>query len=247
MTIAPDRLPPAVSEFFSAAIYDDSLAFSAGKEKYSSRPIRFVDVSKGTQVGTGHSFLNKAEVDTALQCAISFTRESLPFKIVTPFEAQRLAIQRGLEAAGLAWKDVCYTVKTIQGLDAPYIILSVVQTYSPGFLNDFGSTVTALTRFSKGMLVIANRFFLTEDSVAKSSLLADMAKVFRQGGWIDPSVLTGPAFSAGSLFDGDDLESEITDPDSESSVIEPTVWGEEPTNTGQDDFGWDDSPGATWG
>jgi len=130
----------------------------------------------------------------------------LPFKVVTPFEAQRNAIEESLRASGLAWQDICHTVETIQGADAPYIVFTVAQTYSPGFLNDFGSTITAITRFSEGMVVISNKCFLKEDPVASratKSLLADMARVFTESdAWIDLTALTESTISVKRLFDG---------------------------------------------
>jgi len=199
----------------------------------------------------------------------------LPFKIVTPFEAQRNAIEESLRASGLAWQDICHTVETIQGArkslhyeqaihciiiifflpsfvgaDSPYIVFTVAQTYSPGFLNDFGSTVTAITRFSEGMVVISNKRFLMEDPVATKSLLADMARVFTESdAWIDLTALTESTISIKRLFDGHE---DWDVPPFDNRANGPSVsWGDtpmpDPTSNEVETFGWDESPGATWG
>ena len=61
------------------------------------------------------------------------------------------------------------------GTEADYIIISLVQTRSPGFLNDPGSTTVISTRCRLGLVVVCNGVFLMKDPFAKTTLLAGMA------------------------------------------------------------------------
>lgn len=37
------------------------------------------------------------------------------FRIITPYDAQRTALENDLKAAGLQWKDKCFNVDSFQG------------------------------------------------------------------------------------------------------------------------------------
>lgn len=113
------------------------------------------------------------------------------FCVITPYDAQRGAIQKSLKAADLPW-DMVYNVDSFQGTSAtniaveeraaynesghemPYVIVSTVRTTRPGFLQSLQRMNVMLTRLQAGMVIVTNRPFL--DSSGRNTLLGCMAQ-----------------------------------------------------------------------
>ncbi|KAJ7257770.1 AAA domain-containing protein, partial [Mycena rebaudengoi] len=81
------------------------------------------------------------------------------FCIITPYDAQRVAIERRLELENLPHNNV-FTVDSFQGNDADYVLVSVVRTTEPGFLRSLNRMNVMLTRARKGMVIVKSAPFL---------------------------------------------------------------------------------------
>ena len=89
-----------------------------------------------------------------------YLREEKKFKIITPYDAQRNAIENALKAMGLAWENTVFNVDSFQGNEEDHIILSIVRTTSPGFLTNERRTNVMLSRCKKSMLILTHRGFI---------------------------------------------------------------------------------------
>jgi superfamily I DNA and/or RNA helicase len=105
-----------------------------------------------------------------------------PFRIITPYDAQRGRIEDALKAAKLKWEDTVFNVDSFQGNEADFIVVSLVRTAKPGFLANPRRTNVLLSRCKKGMLVCANRAFLTGDARAQKTLVGKMAAEWAAAG-----------------------------------------------------------------
>lgn len=47
--------------------------------------------------------------------ARKYIKEGKSYRIITPYDAQRNAIENSLKKAGLTWKDTCFNVDSFQG------------------------------------------------------------------------------------------------------------------------------------
>lgn len=134
--------------------------------------------------------------------------------IITPYDAQRGAITDLLKAAGLP-SDNVFNVDSFQGTspkaiviashlqlltphvtrralaghEAHYVIISVVKTTKPGFL-DFANRVNVmLTRCQKGMVIVTQRAFI--DGGGRNTLVGKLVKEWEKaagtggGVWAD--------------------------------------------------------------
>jgi len=108
------------------------------------------------------------------------------FCIITPYDAQRSAIQKQLENDGLP-SDRVFNVDSFQGHEADYVIISAVRTNAPGFLCVQNRTNVMLTRCKMGMVIVTNRLFVQDG--ARSTLLGKLASYWSRGHindiWID--------------------------------------------------------------
>ncbi|KAF9519373.1 hypothetical protein BS47DRAFT_28891 [Hydnum rufescens UP504] len=179
------RMSMQIGTFISCSLYNEVIE-SRRPDAHTSC-VQFVHVP-GEQVEDGISLLNPHEVDAVLDCARQFEMQSKQYKIVTGYSAQGTKIEDALKQAGLAWSGLVHTLETIQGTEADYIIISLVQTRTPGFLNDPGSTNVISTRCRLGLVVVCNGVFLMEDPFAKTTLLASMAEAWGND-WIPCDVL----------------------------------------------------------
>ncbi|KAF8994644.1 AAA domain-containing protein, partial [Cyathus striatus] len=81
------------------------------------------------------------------------------FCVLSPYDAQRAAIERQLKVEDLPWDNV-YNVDSFQGNEADYVIVSVVRSNQPGFLVSNNRMNVLLTRCRKGLIIVTNRQFL---------------------------------------------------------------------------------------
>ena len=113
-----------------------------------------------------------------------YLREGKDFKIITPYDAQRNAIENALKTAGLAWENTVFNVDSFQGNEADHIIVSIVRTTAPGFMRNQRRTNVMLSRCKKSMMICTNRLFLQKKNVAKT-LVGKLAKEHvPKTGWV---------------------------------------------------------------
>ena len=73
-------------------------------------------------------------MNAAVQIVKRYIEQERSFKVITPYDAQRNAIENALKSAGLAWENTVFNVDSFQGNEDDHIIVSVVRTARPGFL-----------------------------------------------------------------------------------------------------------------
>jgi len=119
-----------------------------------------------------------------VQIARRYIREGKEFKIITPYDAQRNAIETALRTANLAWENTVFNVDSFQGNEGDHIIISIVRTWSPGFMKNQRRTNVMLSRCKKSMVICTNRGFLLKKAVAKT-LVGKLAKEHvPKTGWV---------------------------------------------------------------
>ena len=77
--------------------------------------------------------------------------------------------------AGLTWENTVFNVDSFQGNEEDYIVVSVVRTSSPGFMENKRRTNVMLSRCKKSMVILAHRGFLQKKAVART-LVGQLAK-----------------------------------------------------------------------
>ena len=118
---------------------------------------------------------NEGEVEAVVQIARRYIQEEKDFKIITPYDAQRCAIEDALKAAGLTWENTVFNVDSFQGNEEDHIIVSIVRTSSPGFMKNQRRTNVMLSRCKKSMVICTNRGFLLRKDVGRT-LVGQLAK-----------------------------------------------------------------------
>ena len=113
-----------------------------------------------------------------------YLREGKDYKIITPYDAQRNAIENALKTAGLAWENTVFNVDSFQGNEADHIIVSIVRTTAPGFMKNQRRTNVMLSRCKKSMMICTHRLFLQKKPVART-LVGKLAKEHvPRTGWV---------------------------------------------------------------
>ena len=113
-----------------------------------------------------------------------YMEEGKNFKIITPYDAQRNAIENALKTAFLPWENAVFNVDSFQGNEEDHIIVSIVRTSAPGFMKNQRRTNVMLSRCKKSMMICTNCGFLQSWSVEKT-LIGKLAKEHAQKtGWV---------------------------------------------------------------
>lgn len=125
-----DRMPVLIGNFISKAVYNSQLQ---SYHKITNSACFFVDVSDSAEKGNGTSWevskftsilhvlilknilQNIAERRAVCKIAASFQEEEEEFRIITPYDAQRTALESDLKEAGLDWHNKCFNVDSFQG------------------------------------------------------------------------------------------------------------------------------------
>ncbi|KXN88607.1 Regulator of nonsense transcripts 1 [Leucoagaricus sp. SymC.cos] len=146
------RMPPQMGELISETVYNSQLN-SNPHHSISNQvmAIHFVDVP-GFEKMKDSSFMNEGERDVVLQLAKYLQDNKLNYKIISPYDAQRNAIETKMKNSpeGLEWANTCFNVDSFQGNEEDYIIVSLVRSKEIGFLKSQRRTNVMLTRFKKG-------------------------------------------------------------------------------------------------
>lgn len=113
-----------------------------------------------------------------------YIQQGKNFRIITPYDAQRNAIEGALKHAGLPWENTVFNVDSFQGNEEDHIIVSIVRTSGPGFMKNQRRTNVMLSRCKKSMMICTNRGFLQNKRVAKT-LVGKLAKEHvPKTGWV---------------------------------------------------------------
>ncbi|KAG5653154.1 hypothetical protein H0H81_002065 [Sphagnurus paluster] len=152
------RMPICLGNFISKNIYDGRL-----KSQHNIRDascVSFVDAPNGGETQSGFSWTNDGEIHTMVNLVKNYYKHT-DFCIITPYDAQRSAIERQLKAQNLPW-DRVFNVDSFQGNEADFVIVSVVRSGdSSGFLNSANRMNVLLTRCKKGLVIVTSRSFLS--------------------------------------------------------------------------------------
>ncbi|KAF5367449.1 hypothetical protein D9758_003653 [Tetrapyrgos nigripes] len=175
------RMPVPIGEFISKHVYDDVL--KSAHPINSPTSCQFIDVHEGREELKGTSKVNEQEVKVAIGLARKLQLQSKSYRIITPYDAQRAALETGLKAEGLNWQDICFNVDSFQGNEDDYIIVSIVGTKKLGFLKEKRRVNVMLTRCKVKMIVLSSRKFVK--GVAKESLVGKLEEHMGDAVWVD--------------------------------------------------------------
>ncbi|KAF5366451.1 hypothetical protein D9758_009799 [Tetrapyrgos nigripes] len=135
-----DRMPIALGAFISLNVYNNGLK---SQHKLTSLScVSFIDAAKGFEENSGFSW-----------------RARKDFCVITPYDAQRSAIERALKA---------------ERNEADYDLISVVRTKKVGFLKPIRRMNVMLSRCRAGMVIVSNKIFLS--NIAYWTLLGRLAE-----------------------------------------------------------------------
>ncbi|KAA1467653.1 P-loop containing nucleoside triphosphate hydrolase protein [Dentipellis sp. KUC8613] len=191
------RMPTFICNFISRHVYDGRL--KSKHNLHSKSACRFVDVDKGQEEKSGHSWIvrifdvlvhrmglkdgadaqNKEEVHMVMRIARKFLNEGKSFRIITGYDAQRTALENTMKSEGLNWEDKCFNVDSFQD---DYIIISVVRTKNLGFLSNQRRSNVMLSRCKRGMIICSNKSFLY--GPGSSSLIGKLAEECGAETWL---------------------------------------------------------------
>ena len=120
-----------------------------------------------------------------------YIQERKKFKIITPYDAQRNAIEAALKDAKLPWENTVFNVDSFQGNEEDHIIVSIVRTTSPGFMKNERRTNVMLSRCKKSMMILTHRGFFQRKAVAET-LVGKLAKeLVPSYGWVTLEDMSG--------------------------------------------------------
>ncbi|KAK0500417.1 P-loop containing nucleoside triphosphate hydrolase protein [Armillaria luteobubalina] len=165
------RIPKPIGDFISEQVYKNRL--QTVHEISSNNCCRFVNVSGGREGEHSKSWINEKEIQAVVKIANILQRRGKSFKVITPYDAQRSAIEKALKDANLTWKDTCYNVDSFQGNEDDYIIVSVVRSKRLGFL----------ANERRGMIICSSRAFL--DGIGSKSLIGGLAARLGKKCWVE--------------------------------------------------------------
>ncbi|KAG8883769.1 Small subunit (SSU) processome component [Tulasnella sp. 331] len=141
------RMPVPIGQFISKHVYQDELQSKHSITSLES--LKFVDVAIGNEKTQKTSWVNDEEVKTIVQ-AVKRYYSKLDFCVLTPYDAQRKALETALKKESLP--DKCYNVDSFQD----------------------NRVNVMLTRCKKGMVIFAKKGFVRQD--AAHSLVGILAQ-----------------------------------------------------------------------
>ncbi|KAH9972822.1 P-loop containing nucleoside triphosphate hydrolase protein [Lactifluus volemus] len=189
------RMPPEIGDFISDHVYNGILKSNPRhRVKPSTIACHFIDINGREQLDKdGKSSFQ--EVEAIVLLAQHLQDEDIPYRIITPYDAQRSVIEKALESNELNWHDKCFNVDSFQGNEDEVIIISVVRTKALGFLTSWRRTNVMLTRCKRHMYIVSNRAFL--EGKGADSLVGKMAAELgkRPGAWLTQQDLENGKFN----------------------------------------------------
>ncbi|KAL1739792.1 P-loop containing nucleoside triphosphate hydrolase protein, partial [Schizophyllum fasciatum] len=176
------RMPTYLGNFISKNVYKGRL-----KSEHAIRAascIRFINVVHGQEKSVGTSWTNEREVAKVVSLVREYMREGKSFRIITPYDPQRGAIEAALKHADLKWEDTVFNVDSFQGNECDHIIVSLVRSgVKLGFLALQRRVNVMLTRCKKSMTIVTKRAFL--EGAGSSSLVGKLAQACGPDAWTD--------------------------------------------------------------
>lgn len=174
------RMPQPIGSFISEHVYGGGL--QTVHAIAGSACCRLVDVEKGQEKFMNNSWVNVRELRAVISIVRQYNRQRKSYRIITPYDAQRNAIEKELKSCKLPWEDKCFNVDSFQGNEDDHIIISLVRSERIGFLKEPRRTNVMLTRCKKSMMICTNRSFL--DGVAAQSLMGRLAAKLGPDAWL---------------------------------------------------------------
>lgn len=146
--------------------------------------LSFVNVSNGEEEKAGFSWKNVGEIGMVVHLVRSYYKQT-DFCVITPYDAQRAAIEAQLKRENLPWEHV-FNVDSFQGNEAEYVLISVVRSSKPGFLTSLQRMNVMLTRCRAGLVIVTSKSFL--QGGGEHTLLGKLARfweISRSNAWVD--------------------------------------------------------------
>ncbi|KAF8554480.1 hypothetical protein OG21DRAFT_1385482, partial [Imleria badia] len=175
------RMPHVIGNFISRNIYGGKLL--TRHSSTTSKACRFIDVNRGRETQSGHSWVNTEEARVVVKLAQLYESRGMSFHIITPYDAQRSLIENLLKEEELLWEDKVFNVDSFQGNEDDHIIVSVVRSNEPGFLRHQRRTNVMLTRCKQTMVICSSRAFLSDK--ASKTLVGKLAVSLKAANWIN--------------------------------------------------------------
>ncbi|KAJ3927266.1 MAG: P-loop containing nucleoside triphosphate hydrolase protein [Lentinula lateritia] len=114
------RLPVPLGEFISMKVYENQLKSFHSITQYSC--VRFVDTPRGVEERSGVSWINLGEISVIVNLIKNYYRKK-DFCVITPYDAQRAAIEKQLKQENIPWEKV-FNVDSFQGDQHPFLFTS---------------------------------------------------------------------------------------------------------------------------
>ncbi|KAK0216388.1 P-loop containing nucleoside triphosphate hydrolase protein [Armillaria fumosa] len=106
------RMPHPLGNFISREVYDNRLRSEHDITDPSC--IAFINAKYGDEEKSGFSWRNDDEVLTVAQL-VQYYYQTHDFRVITPYDAQRAAIEEELKSQDLPWERRVYNVDSFQG------------------------------------------------------------------------------------------------------------------------------------
>ncbi|KAJ6468012.1 P-loop containing nucleoside triphosphate hydrolase protein [Mycena vitilis] len=106
------RMPVPIGDFISSCVYDRKLRSQHTTDSMDC--VAFIDVVKGAETPSALSWKNPAEIQTICHLVRRYASLGKDFCVITPYDAQRAAIELQLKAESLPHETV-YNVDSFQG------------------------------------------------------------------------------------------------------------------------------------
>jgi len=188
------RMHPALSEWPSNMFYEGSLQNGVTDSERSTahlqlpwprqdKPMLFLNCYGNEEIASnGSSYLNREEAKQVLLTATLFIKAGVDpenIGVITAYEGQRAYIQSYLETNGQLSSEVyklieVASVDAYQGREKEFIIISCVRSSENqgiGFLRDPRRLNVAITRASRGLMIVGNPKVLARDPLWNNLLL----------------------------------------------------------------------------
>ncbi|KAI0951281.1 hypothetical protein AcW1_008363 [Taiwanofungus camphoratus] len=176
------RMPPQIGDFISDQVYDGQLQSNPDHLiGHSLASCYFVDV-EGCEKHYEKSWVNECERLAVLKIAARLQDQDKSYKIITPYDAQRSALEDDMKKYGLKWQNKCFNIDSFQGNEDDYIVISLVRSKDLGFLTDMRRTNVMLSRCKCGMYICSSWNFLY--GVASDTLVGRMAAAWDDEAWL---------------------------------------------------------------
>ncbi|KAK0189343.1 AAA domain-containing protein [Armillaria mellea] len=153
MLDVPYRMPYTLGNFVSREVYNNQLR--SENTSMDTSCIAFIDAKYGTEDKSGFSWRNYEEVRKIAHLVRLYYKDR-DFCVITPYDAQRAAIDKELKKQGLPSEQV-FNVDSFQGNEADFVLVSLVRSRDPGFLRSEQRMNVMLTRCRRGLVIVSSR------------------------------------------------------------------------------------------